>query len=163
MDQGKGEAKYLEMMFLWISCRFNSIMLNIKAAKCLCTLMLAKHCCFLKQCLAIGCTCSKALPKDYSWDMVQYRSTWALYLGCRTAAGDLRTAQQEAFLHETDSSLWGTSPMLAKTAFIQGTLHLQGPFFCWNKQRMATVFPGLLCHLPYFSTPALSQPARDDE
>ena len=58
-----------------------------------------------KQRLAIGGTCSKALPKDSSWDMVQYISTCALYLGCGTAAGDLHAAQQEAFLHETDSSL----------------------------------------------------------
>lgn len=58
-----------------------------------------------KQCLAIDGICSKALPKDYSWDMGQYLSTCALYLGCRTGAEDLHTAQQEAFLHETGSSL----------------------------------------------------------
>lgn len=59
-----------------------------------------------KQRLAIGGTCSKALPKDSSWDMGQYLSTCAAeHLGCGTGAGDLHTAQQEAFLHETDSSL----------------------------------------------------------
>ena len=103
LDQGKGEALYHETVFLWTSCRFPH------AKYCSCQMCphasVTKTQFFLsKQHLAI-LTCSKTLPKDTSWVVVLYLSTCALYLGCRAAAEDLHTAQQETFLHKIHSSL----------------------------------------------------------
>lgn len=70
--------------------------------------------------------CPKVLPGTWFSTSLHSGPPYTQDLDCRTAAaGDLHPVQQEAFPHQTGSSLQGTSPMLAKIAFLHGFPHLK--------------------------------------